>query len=125
MSYLDTAYKLGAAYAIDDFVNQVQADEGNPTASVPTRKTAAELAVEKALEKLGEPKGQKVMPGSRKGGVNKPTTRTPVGKGSRFSALKARLGREKGVKNPGALAAAIGRSKFGKGKFQSMAAKGK
>lgn len=125
MSYLDMAYKLGAAYAVDDFVNQIQTDDGNPTSGVPTRKTAAELAVERALEKLGEPKGQKVMPGSRKGGANQPTTRAPAGKGSRFSALKARLGREKGVQNPGALAAAIGRSKFGKGKFQSMAAKGK
>ncbi|MGD9209304.1 MAG: hypothetical protein PVI90_00940 [Desulfobacteraceae bacterium] len=125
MSHLDTAYKVGAAHAIDDFTSWVQSDQGNPTGPIVNRKTAAEAAVERVLEKLGEPKGQKVQPGSRKGGANQPTTRAPAGKGSRFSALKARLGREKGVKDPGALAAAIGRSKFGKGKFQSMAAKGK
>jgi hypothetical protein len=32
---------------------------------------------------------------------------------------------KKGAKNPGALAAWIGRRKYGKGKFQSAAAKGK
>ena len=40
-----------------------------------------------------------------------------------FDALKAKLGK-KGVKSPGGLAAAIGRNKYGKGKFQKAAAKG-
>lgn len=48
-----------------------------------------------------------------------------LGSGARFAALKAKLGRRGGVKNPGALAAAIGRKKYGKAKFQSLAAKGK
>jgi hypothetical protein len=46
-----------------------------------------------------------------------------VGGGGRFAKLKRKL---KGkVKNPGAVAAAIGRKKYGKKKFQSMAAKGR
>ena len=40
-----------------------------------------------------------------------------------FDALKAKVGAG-GAKNPGAVAAAIGRKKYGKGKFQKAAAKG-
>lgn len=46
------------------------------------------------------------------------------GGGGRFAALKGKL-EKKGAKSPGGLAAFIGRKKYGKGKFQSMAAKGK
>lgn len=42
-----------------------------------------------------------------------------------FEKLKSKLSAEKGVTNPGALAAAIGRRKYGKSKFDSYAAKGK
>jgi hypothetical protein len=49
----------------------------------------------------------------------------PLGSGGRFAALKAKLGKKPGIKNPGALAASIGRKKYGKAKFQSLAAKGK
>lgn len=48
-----------------------------------------------------------------------------LGSGGRFKALKAKLGKEKGVSDPGALAASIGRKKYGAGKMSSMAAKGK
>lgn len=47
-----------------------------------------------------------------------------LGSGKRFKALKSKLSR-KGVKNPGAVAAAIGRKKYGKKKFQGLAAKGR
>lgn len=123
MSYLDTAYKLGAAHAIDSFTDWVTTSDDNPT-EAPRNKFAANLAVKRALEKLGEPKGQKVKPGSRKGGKSEPAARAPAGKGTRFNALKNKLKRQKKVKNPGALAAAIGRSKFGKNKMQAMAKKG-
>lgn len=46
------------------------------------------------------------------------------GGGGRFAALKGKL-EKKGTKSPGGLAAFLGRKKYGKGKFQSMAAKGK
>jgi len=42
-----------------------------------------------------------------------------------FAKLKGELAHKAGVKNPGALAAAIGRKKYGKEKFQAAAAKGK
>lgn len=42
-----------------------------------------------------------------------------------FKKLKGELGKEKGVKDPGGLAAAIGRKKYGKGKFEHAAAEGK
>lgn len=49
----------------------------------------------------------------------------PLGSGKRFSKLKSKLAHKKGVRDPGAVAAAIGRKKYGKKKFQSLAAKGK
>lgn len=47
-----------------------------------------------------------------------------LGSGARFKALQKKLGK-KGVKNTGALAAWIGRKKFGKKKFQGLSARGK
>lgn len=41
-----------------------------------------------------------------------------------FSKLKGELASRPGVKNPGALAASIGRKKYGKAKFQHAAATG-
>ncbi len=54
----------------------------------------------------------------------KPNAKAPVGQGGRFAALKAKLGR-KGIRNPGALAAKIGRKKYGKKRFQKMASTGR
>lgn len=48
-----------------------------------------------------------------------------LGSGARFAALKSKLGRRGGVRNPGALAAAIGRKKYGSGKMSAMAAAGR
>jgi hypothetical protein len=47
-----------------------------------------------------------------------------VGGGGRFQKLSKELAK-KGVDDPKALAASIGRKKYGKKKFQQMAAKGK
>ena len=47
-----------------------------------------------------------------------------LGSGKRFSALKKKLA-VKGASNPGGLAAYIGRKKYGKKRFQSLAAKGR
>lgn len=47
-----------------------------------------------------------------------------LGSGKRFASLKRKLGR-KGVRNPGALAAAIGRRKYGARKMAKMAAAGR
>lgn len=47
------------------------------------------------------------------------------GGGGRFAALKGELAHEKGIKHPGALAAAIGRRKYGAKKFQAMASRGR
>lgn len=46
----------------------------------------------------------------------------PLGSGERFKKLKGQLAK-RGVKNPDALAAAIGRKKYGKKKFQQLAQK--
>lgn len=48
-----------------------------------------------------------------------------LGSGARFAALKGKLAGRPGIKDPAALAASIGRKKYGKKKFQSLAAKGK
>ena len=45
-----------------------------------------------------------------------------LGTGARFKALKKSLSGQKGVTNPGALAASIGRKKYGARKMAKMAA---
>ena len=47
-----------------------------------------------------------------------------LGTGARFRALVRKL-RARGAKNPRALAAYIGRKKYGKKRFQQLAAKGR
>jgi len=47
-----------------------------------------------------------------------------LGSGKRFKQLANKLAK-KGATNPGALAAFIGRKKFGKKRFQKLAVKGK
>jgi hypothetical protein len=47
-----------------------------------------------------------------------------LGSGKRFKSLKGKLAR-KGVRNPGALAASIGRKKYGKARMAKMAAAGR
>jgi hypothetical protein len=48
-----------------------------------------------------------------------------LGSGARFAALKEKLGDKKGVKDAGALAAFIGRRKYGDAKMQALSEKGK
>lgn len=42
-----------------------------------------------------------------------------------FDKLKSKIAAKGGVSNPGAVAASIGRKKYGKAKFQKAAAQGK
>ena len=53
----------------------------------------------------------------------KPNSKAKLGSGGRFAALKKKLSGK--VDNPDAVAASIGRKKYGKKKFQKLAAKGK
>ncbi|MDX1532811.1 MAG: hypothetical protein R3230_01240 [Nitrosopumilaceae archaeon] len=69
-------------------------------------------------------KGQKVKPGSLKGGKNMPSSKAKLGSGGRFKALEGKLSK-KGVKKPSALAAALGRAKVGNKKMAQLAAKGR
>jgi len=64
-------------------------------------------------------KGHHLAPGSLKGGKSEPSSKAKPGKGGRFKALKNKLSHQKGVKNPGALAGAINRAKYGKGGAQA------
>ncbi len=48
-----------------------------------------------------------------------------LGGGGRFAALEGKLAGKPGIKNPAAVAASIGREKYGAKKMASMAAKGK
>lgn len=54
----------------------------------------------------------------------KPNSKAPVGQGGRFAALSAKLNAQ-GAQNPNALAAYIGKKKYGSGHFAQLAAKGK
>lgn len=55
----------------------------------------------------------------------KPNAKAPLGQGGRFAALKGKLAKRKGVTNPGALAASIGRKKYGAKKMGQMSAAGR
>lgn len=48
-----------------------------------------------------------------------------LGGGGRFQKLKSALSKKPGVDNPGALAASIGRKKYGSSRFQKLAAAGR
>ena len=49
----------------------------------------------------------------------------PLGEGGRFQSLKGSLGRRPGVQDPGALAAAIGRKKYGRNLFARLGRRGR
>lgn len=53
-----------------------------------------------------------------------PLRRAKLGVGARFKILKKKLAK-RGAKSPGALAAWIGRKKYGKKRFQKLATRGK
>lgn len=59
-----------------------------------------------------------------KGKTKKAPPMPKLGSGKRFATLKTKLAK-KGASNPAALAAFIGRKKFGKKKFAQLSAKGK
>ena len=102
----------------------------------------------RASERLEKQAKGKLKPGSLKGGPSQPASKAKIGTGGRFKALEKDLAK-KGeeierlsgeeleklaqalekcgytVRDPGALAASIGRAKYGKKKFQEMAAAGR
>jgi hypothetical protein len=51
--------------------------------------------------------------------------RAKLGSGARFKKLRGKLAGRKGVRNPGALAAHIGRKKYGKKWMAQMSAAGR
>jgi hypothetical protein len=48
-----------------------------------------------------------------------------LGSGKRFESLKNKLAHQKGIKNPAAVAASIGREKYGNKKMAALSRKGK
>jgi len=54
----------------------------------------------------------------------KPNAKAPLGQGGRFAAVKAAAAKG-GAKNPGAVAAMVGRKKYGAEKMAKMAAAGR
>ena len=51
--------------------------------------------------------------------------KAPLGSGGRFAAMVKSLAAHGKVRNPAGVAAAAGRKKYGKSRFQKMAAKGR
>ncbi len=73
--------------------------------------------------KSGWPERKNYM---RTGGVyTHNDAKAPLGEGGRFAALKSKLSKQPGITNPGALAASIGRKKYGAKRMNKMAAAGK
>lgn len=56
--------------------------------------------------------------------LSKSQKQPPLGSGGRFKRLEGQLAR-KGVRDPGALAAVIGRRKYGNARFNRLAAAGR
>ena len=54
----------------------------------------------------------------------KPNANAPLGQGGRFAAVEASA-RASGARDPAAVAAAVGRKKYGKKKFAALGAKGR
>jgi len=54
----------------------------------------------------------------------RPNPKAPLGQGGRFEALKRKVARGD-VRDPEAVAAAIGRKKYGKARFQKLASGGR
>jgi len=81
------------------------------------------MAVKRRKKKRG--KGRISQATALKEAHEKVMKRTKPGSGKRFASLKAKLAKKKGVKTPEALAAWIGRKKWGKKRFQAMAVAGK
>jgi len=52
-------------------------------------------------------------------------SKAKLGSGARFKALVKKIAARPGVTNPTAIAAFIGRKKYGKKRFQGLAEKGK
>lgn len=49
----------------------------------------------------------------------------PLGSGQRFKLLEQKLANKPGITNPGALAASIGRKKYGNKRFAMLSQKGR
>ena len=76
---------------------------------------------EESLEKAKKKKKKSSYYGPDKPGGKAP----PLGSGERFKKLKDKISAKGDVEDPGAVAAKIGRKKFGKKRFQALAAAGK
>jgi hypothetical protein len=63
-------------------------------------------------------------PGAVQRRIAKRSGKPPLGSGQRFKQLQGKL-KKKGVKDTGALAAYIGRKKYGKKRFAALSVKGR
>jgi hypothetical protein len=55
----------------------------------------------------------------------KPNAKAPLGEGGRFAALKQKIAAKGDVRDPGAVAAAVGRKKYGAQKFAKLSSGGR
>lgn len=62
---------------------------------------------------------------ARKKASASPPKKPPLGSGQRFHQLESALARRPGVTDPAALAASIGRKKYGTARFAKLSAKGR
>jgi hypothetical protein len=84
-------------------------------------------AVRREFAKLDRATGEtmQIADGSDDGKGHGRMAAPKLGSGERFKALKSELSRRGGVDNPGALAAAIGRKKYGAGRMAKLSAAGR
>lgn len=86
--------------------------------------------MKKPSEYCGNMKGAKMAhyttPEVLRAGHNTvPNSKAPLGQGGRFAALEKKLSKNPKIKNPGAVAASIGRKKYGPKKFAALGFAGK
>ncbi len=75
-----------------------------------------------AARAIREQMGQRTTHRRRK---PKPNPNAPLGQGGRFAALEQKLAKRPGVHDPGALAAYIGRQKYGAKRFAALSRGGR
>jgi len=88
------------------------------------KKKLPEKVKKKSLGKT-EKKGATSLAEAAAKAYEKVKAKSPPGEGGRFKALTKSIAAKGKVENPAAVAAAIGRKKYGKEEFQAMATVGK
>lgn len=116
----DAASALNAGRAPTQLPSKQQLSTMSPSQRAGYMAMLQQMGIIQSPEDFAHYVGQFTPAGLKKGGKL-----PPPGEGGRFAALSGKLAKREGVRDPDALAASIGRKKYGKGRMAKMAAAGR